>query len=66
MAICILLVILWVLYSFAMVILLGYLADLPPTPIFDMRDIGLCFVCLLALAGWIGLTFFAGTYILGG
>lgn len=66
MAICILLIVLWVLYSFAMVIFLGYLAELPPAPIFDMRDIGLCSAFVLAFAGWIALAVFAGAYILGG
>lgn len=66
MVICTLLIFLWVVYSIALVIFLGYLADLPPTPIFDMRDIGLCSAFVLAFAGWIALTVFAGAYILGG
>ena len=66
MIICTLLILLWLLYSFALFIFLGYLADLPPTPIFDMRDIRLCSAFVLAFAGWIALTVFAGAYIFGG
>lgn len=66
MVICTLLVLLWVLYSIAFVIYLGYLADLPPTPIFDMRDIVLCSAFVLIFAGWIAFTVFAAAYIFGG
>lgn len=66
MVICTILVLLWVLYSIALCIFLGYLADLPPTPIFDMRDIGLCSAFVLLFAGWIAFTVFAGSYIFGG
>jgi hypothetical protein len=66
MAICILLVILWVLYSFALVIFLGYLSELPPTPLFEINSLGLCSGFVLAVFGWIAYTVFAATYIFGG
>lgn len=65
-AICILLIILWILYSFALVIFLGYLDKLPPTPIFCINSLGLCSGFVLAFAGWIAFTVFAGAYIFGG
>lgn len=66
MVICTLLVLLWLLYSFAMVIFLGYLAELPPTPLFEINSLGLCSGFVLATFGWIAFTVFAGAYIFGG
>ena len=66
MAICILLVILWVLYSFALVIFLGNLSELPPTPLFEINSLGLCSGFVLAVFGWIAYTVFAAAYIFGG
>lgn len=67
MVICTLLVLLWVVYSVGLMIFLGYLSELPPTPIFDINinSLGLCSAFVLAFAGWIALTVFAGAYILG-
>ena len=65
MIICTLLVLIWVVYFIAIMIFLGYLSQLPPTPIFDMNSIGLCSGFVLAFAGWIAFTVFVGAYILG-
>lgn len=65
MVICTRLVLLWVVYFVALMIFLGYLSELPPTPIFDINSLGLCSAFVLAFAGWIALTVFAGAYILG-
>lgn len=64
MAICIILVILWVLYTVAFAALLGYISNLPPTPLFEINPIDIC--TMLALAGWIAFTVFAAAYIFGG
>lgn len=66
MIICTLLILLWVLYSIAIVIFLGYLSELPPTPFFDINSLGPCSGFVLAFAGWIAFTVFAGAYIFGG
>lgn len=65
MVICTLLVLIWVVYSVGLMIFLGYLSELPPTPISDINTLGLCSAFVLASAGWIALTVFAGAYILG-
>lgn len=64
MVTCIILVILWVLYTVAFAVLLGYISNLPPTPLFEINPIGIC--TMLALAGWIAFTVFAAAYIFGG
>lgn len=66
MIICTLLILLWVLYSIALGKFFFYVCDLPPAPIFDINSLGLCSGVVLAMAGWIALTVFAGAYIFGG
>lgn len=53
MAICILLIILWVLYTVALGKFLFYVCDLPPAPLFDINSLGLCSALVLAMAGWL-------------
>lgn len=66
MVICTLLVLIWVLSFIALMIFLGYLSELPPTPFFDINSLGPCSAFVLALAGWIAFTVFAAAYIFGG
>lgn len=63
MVTCIILVILWVLYTVAIGKFLFYICDLPPAPIFDVNSTGICAGFVLALAGWIGFSIFAGSYL---
>ena len=62
---CIILVILWVLCTIGFAILLGYISDLPPTPLFDMNSIGICSGCVLAMAGWVAFSVFVVWYLFG-
>ena len=63
MVTCITLVVLWVLYTVAFAVLLGYISNLPPTPLFEINPIGIG--TMLALAGWIGFSIFVGSYLFG-
>lgn len=65
MVTCIILAILWVLYTVALGKFFFYLCDLPPAPFFEINSLGLCSGFVLALAGWIAFTVFAGAYLLG-
>jgi hypothetical protein len=65
MVTCIILVILWVLYTVALGKFFFYVCDLPPAPIFDIDSLGLCSGLVLALAGWLGFSIFVGAYLFG-
>ena len=62
---CIILAILWVLYTVAIGKFMFYLIDLPPAPLFDVKSTGLCSGFVLALVGWIFFSIVAGAYIFG-
>lgn len=66
MAICILLIIMWVLYTVALGKFFFYICDLPPAPIFEINSLGLCSGFVLAMFGWIAYTILAAEYIFGG
>ncbi len=59
---CVILVILWVLYTLAIGKFLFYICDQPPAPLFDVRSNGICAGFVLALAGWIFFSIFAWSY----
>lgn len=65
MVTCIILVILWVLYTVAIGKFLFYICDLPPAPLFEVNSTGICAGFVLALAGWIGFSCFVWWYLFG-
>lgn len=65
MVTCIILVILWALYTVAIGKYIFYIADLPRTAVVDVKSIGICSGFVLAVAGWVFFSIFAGAYILG-
>lgn len=65
MVICILLIILWVLYTVALGKFFFYVCDLPPAPLFEINSLGICSGLVLAMAGWIGFSVFILAYIFG-
>lgn len=66
MAICILLIVLWVLYTVALGKFFFYVCDLPPAPFFEINSLGLCSGLVLAIAGWVVFSVFVLAYIFGG
>lgn len=65
MVICIILAVLWALYTVAISKFLFYVCDLPPAPLFDVESTGICAGLVLAMAGWIGFSIFVGSYLSG-
>ena len=65
MVTCIILVVLWALYTVAIGKFLFYVCDLPPAPLFDVNSTGICAGLVLAMAGWIGFSIFVGSYLSG-
>ena len=65
MVIYVFLIILWVLVTVAIGKFLFYVCDLPPAPLFEINSLGLCSGLVLAIAGWVVFSVFAGAYIFG-
>ena len=65
MAICILLIVLWVLCTVALGKFFFYVCDLPPAPFFEINSLGLCSGLVLAIAGWVVFSVFVLAYIFG-
>lgn len=65
MVTCIILAILWLLYTVALGKFMFYICDQPPAPLFDVNSTGMCAGFVLAMTGWIFFSFYVGSYIFG-